>query len=144
MTHKSIFLGKNKANFTKQEVKGEIISFENEAYYKIGNSNEMRPFFMSIVSDSNHWMFISSNGGLTAGRKNSEYSLFPYYTDDKITELVDITGSKAIFQVLKNGNIYLWEPFSHRQVGLYEIKQNLYKNTFGNKVVFEMVVFQRV
>jgi hypothetical protein len=139
MTHKSIFLGKNKANFTKQEVKGEIISFENEAYYKIGNSNEMRPFFMSIVSDSNHWMFISSNGGLTAGRKNSEYSLFPYYTDDKITELVDITGSKAIFQVLKNGNIYLWEPFSHRQVGLYEIKQNLYKNTFGNKVVFEEI-----
>ena len=139
MTHKSIFLGKNKANFTKQEVKGEIISFENEAYYKIVNSNEMRPFFMSIVSDSNHWMFISSNGGLTAGRKNSEYSLFPYYTDDKITELVDITGSKAIFQVLKNGNIYLWEPFSHRQVGLYEIKQNLYKNTFGNKVVFEEI-----
>jgi hypothetical protein len=139
MTNKSIFLGKNKANFTKQEVKGEIISFENEAYYKIGNSNEMRPFFMSIVSDSNHWMFISSNGGLTAGRKNSEYSLFPYYTDDKITELVDITGSKAIFQVLKNGNIYLWEPFSHRQVGLYEIKQNLYKNTFGNKVVFEEI-----
>jgi len=84
-------------------------------------------------------MFISSNGGLTAGRKNSEYSLFPYYTDDKITESADITGSKAIFQVLKNGNIYLWEPFSHRQVGLYEIKQNLYKNTFGNKVVFEEI-----
>ena len=116
-----------------------MINFENEAYYKIINSNEMRPFFMSIVSDSNHWMFISSNGGLTAGRKNSEYSLFPYYTDDKITESADITGSKAIFQVLKNGNIYLWEPFSHRQVGLYEIKQNLYKNTFGNKVVFEEI-----
>jgi len=139
MTHKSIFLGKNKADFSSYEVKGEMINFENEAYYKIVNSNEMRPFFMSIVSDSNHWMFISSNGGLTAGRKNSEYSLFPYYTDDKITESADITGSKAIFQVLKNGNIYLWEPFSHRQVGLYEIKQNLYKNTFGNKVVFEEI-----
>jgi hypothetical protein len=139
MTHKSIFLGKNKADFSSHEVKGEMINFENEAYYKIVNSNEMRPFFMSIVSDSNHWMFISSNGGLTAGRKNSEYSLFPYYTDDKITESADITGSKAIFQVLKNGNIYLWEPFSHRQVGLYEIKQNLYKNTFGNKVVFEEI-----
>ena len=139
MINKSIFLGKNKANFTKQEVKGEMISFENEAYYKIVNSSEMRPFFMSIVSDSNHWMFISSNGGLTAGRKNTEYSLFPYYTDDKITESADITGSKAIFQVLKNGNIYLWEPFSHRQVGFYEIKQNLYKNIFGNKVVFEEI-----
>ena len=139
MTHKSIFLGKNKADFMTREVNGAMINFENEAYYKIENSNEMRPFFMSIVSDSNHWMFISSNGGLTAGRKNSEFSLFPYYTDDKITESADITGSKAIFQVLKNGNIYLWEPFSYRQVGLYKIKQNLYKNTYGNKVIFEEI-----
>ncbi len=54
MTHKSIFLGKNKADFSSHEVKGEMINFENEAYYKIVNSNEMRPFFMSIVSDSNH------------------------------------------------------------------------------------------
>jgi len=139
MTKKTIFLGKNKADFQSQEVKGEMIHFENETYYKIANSNEMRPFFMSIVSDSNHWMFISSNGGLTAGRKNSEYSLFPYYTDDKITEAADVTGSKSIFQVSKNGNIYLWEPFSQRQIGLYETRQNLYKNSFGNKVVFEEI-----
>ncbi|ARV06626.1 hypothetical protein BTO04_07920 [Polaribacter sp. SA4-10] len=139
MTNKTIFLGKNKADFQTQEVKGEMINFDNEVYYKIANSNEMRPFFMSIVSDSNHWMFISSNGGLTAGRKNSEYSLFPYYTDDKITEAADVTGSKSIFQVSKNGNIYLWEPFSQRQIGLYKTRQNLYKNSFGNKVIFEEV-----
>ena len=139
MTNKTIFLGKNKADFQSQAVKGEMMNFENEVYYKIANSNEMRPFFMSIVSDSNHWMFISSNGGLTAGRKNSEYSLFPYYTDDKITESADVTGSKSIFQVLKNGNIYLWEPFSQRQIGLYKTRQNLYKNSFGNKVVFEEI-----
>ncbi|MDG1039231.1 MAG: hypothetical protein P8O89_09840, partial [Polaribacter sp.] len=139
MTNKTIFLGKNKTEFQSHKVKGEMINFENEVYYKISNSNEMRPFFMSIVSDSNHWMFIASNGGLTAGRKNSEYSLFPYYTDDKITESADITGSKSIFQVLKNGNIYLWEPFSKRQIGLYQTKQNLYKNSFGNKVIFEEI-----
>jgi hypothetical protein len=139
MTKKTIYLGKNKADFQTQEVKGEMINFENEVYYKITNSNKMRPFFMSIVSDSDHWMFISSNGGLTAGRKNSEYSLFPYYTDDKITESADVTGSKSIFQVSKNGNVYLWEPFSQRQIGLYKITQNVYKNSFGNKVVFEEV-----
>ena len=139
MTKKTIFLGKNKAETQTLKVKGEMINFENEVYYRISNSNEMRPFFMSIVSDSNHWMFISSNGGLTAGRKNSEYSLFPYYTDDKITESADITGSKSIFQVSKNGNIYLWEPFSQRQIGLYETRQNLYKNSYGNKVVFEEI-----
>ncbi|WP_340202429.1 hypothetical protein [Ascidiimonas sp. W6] len=114
----------------------EQVIIDNEAYFKIANSDHMRPFFMSIVSDSNHWMFISSNGGLTAGRKNSEYSFFPYYTDDKITESAEITGSKSIFQV--NGK-QLWEPFSIRQEGLYKTTRNLYKNIFGNKVIFEEI-----
>ena len=117
----------------------EQVHIDNEAYFKISDSNEMRPFFMSIISDSNHWMFISSNGGLTAGRKNSEYALFPYYTDDKITESAEITGSKSIFQVTANGKTQLWEPFSQRFDGLYSIKRNLYKNSYGNKVIFEEI-----
>ena len=44
MTKKTIFLGNNKAAFKAQEVKGEMMNFENEVYYKISNSNEMRPF----------------------------------------------------------------------------------------------------
>ena len=125
-------------NATK-DIKGEIVKFDGESFYKISNSDKMRPFFMSIVSDSNHWMFISSNGGLSAGRKNSESSLFPYYTDDKITESADITGSKTIFQIDKNGKTLIWEPFSIRQMGLYKISRNLYKNSYGNKVVFEEI-----
>ena len=88
-------------NLTAKSVEMNIISIEGEVFYHISNNDAMRPFFMSIVSDSNHWMFISSNGGLTAGRKNAEFALFPYYTDDKITEFADITGSKTIFQVEK-------------------------------------------
>lgn len=111
----------------------------NESWFKITDYDLMRPFFMSIVSDSNHWMFISSNGGLSAGRKNSEYALFPYYTDDKITELKHTTGSKTIFQVELNGEIEVWEPFSVRNAGKYEVRRNLYKNRFGNKILFEEV-----
>lgn len=120
-------------------IKGALITFQKESYYKISNSDKMRPFFMSIVSDSNHWMFISSNGGLTAGRKNSESSLFPYYTDDKITESADITGSKTIFQIHLKGKIHIWEPFTERQTGLYKTTRNIYKNSYGNKVVFEEI-----
>ena len=134
-----INLENKNAYLQSTEIEGKLISFENEKYYKITNSDEMRPFFMSIVSDSNHWMFISSNGGLTAGRKNSEFALFPYYTDDKITESADITGSKSIFHIQKNENIYLWEPFSIRQEGLYKTQRNLYKNSYGNKVIFEEI-----
>jgi len=139
MTKKAIFLGKNKDVNQGKEIDGTLVNIDNEVYYKISNSDKMRPFFMSIVSDSNHWMFISSNGSLTAGRKNSEFALFPYYTDDKITEAAEITGSKSIFQVLKNDEVHLWEPFSDRFAGKYQTTRNLYKNEYGNKVLFEEI-----
>ena len=122
-----------------RDVNLEQVSIDDEAYFKISNSDEMRPFFMSIVSDSNHWLFISSNGGLTAGRKNSEFALFPYYTDDKITESADITGNKSIFKVHKDGKKFMWEPLAIRSLGRYTTTQNLYKNRFGNKVIFEEI-----
>ncbi|MFP4847061.1 hypothetical protein [Winogradskyella sp. PE311] len=119
------------------EAKLDQVTINNKKYFKISNSNEMRPFFMSIVSDSNHWMFISSNGGLTAGRKNSEFALFPYYSDDKITESAEITGAKSIFQITKNGQRFLWEPFSIRFQDNYNTRCNLYKGVYGNSVIFE-------
>lgn len=117
----------------------DVVTLNGEKFYKINNSDTMRPFFMSIVSDSNHWMFISSNGGLTAGRKNAEFALFPYYTDDKITESAEITGSKTIFQVSYNNQTLIWEPFSERFTDKYNITRNLYKNFYGNKIVFEEI-----
>ncbi len=115
------------------------VELENESYFKISNHDAMRPFFMSIVSDANHWLFISSNGGLTAGRKNPEYALFPYYTDDKIIESAETTGSKTIFHIHSDGDLMVWEPFSERHTDKYAVSRNLYKNIYGNKVVFEEI-----
>jgi hypothetical protein len=117
----------------------ELVSLYNQQYFKISNVDQMRPFFMSMVSDANHWLFIASNGGLTAGRKNAEYALFPYYTDDKITESIDTTGSKTIFQIQHEGKIYLWEPFSERFNESYSLSRNLYKSFYGNSIVFEEI-----
>ncbi|MBL7471246.1 hypothetical protein [Robertkochia sediminum] len=135
----TIFLGDKPASFGRSNVQLEEVDINNETYFKIAHVDNMRPFFMSIVSNSNHWMFISSNGGLTAGRKNSNFALFPYYTDDKITESAEITGSKSVFLVKKNGKTQLWEPFSIRQKGIYKTTNNLYKNAYGNKVIFEEI-----
>ncbi len=115
------------------------LKIEGENFYCISNCDEMRPFFMSVVSDSHHWMFISSNGALTAGRKNAEYALFPYYTADKVTESFDSTGAKSIFQVIQNQETFVWEPFSDRNAGLYQTTRNLYKNAIGNKIIFEEI-----
>ncbi|MBN2636371.1 MAG: hypothetical protein JXR61_08875, partial [Prolixibacteraceae bacterium] len=125
----------NANHFENKKVEMLVAEFENESYFKISNHDAMRPFFMSIVSDSNHWMFISSNGGLSAGRKNPEYALFPYYTDDKITESADITGSKTIFRVREGNQVHVWEPFSERFTGKYNISRNLCKSIYGNKII---------
>ena len=124
---------------TTNDTQIEQVLIDNEAYYKISSVDTMRPFFMSIVSDSNHWMFIGSNGGLSAGRVDAENALFPYYTDDKIIESVEDTGSKSIFLVQKDGKQHVWEPFSIRNADSQSVDRNLYKNVHGNKILFEEV-----
>ncbi|MGB2370209.1 MAG: hypothetical protein ACPH53_02680 [Flavobacteriaceae bacterium] len=94
---------------------------------------------MSIVSDANHWMFIGSNGGLSAGRKDCNQALFPYYTVDKILETSEATGSKTILRVEEGGKSLLWEPFSVRTDAVYNTETNLYKSEFGNVVIFEQI-----
>jgi len=99
----------------------------------------MPPFFMSIVSSSNHWLFISSTGGLTAGRVSAEQSLFPYYTDDKITENNENTGSKTILLVTRDDRTSLWEPLSDRYQGSYHIIRNIYKNVTSTAIILEEI-----
>ena len=107
-------------------------------FFKIENINEFPPFFMSILSGENHWMFIGSNGGISAGRQNAQSALFPYYTSDKILESHDVTGSKTIIRV--GGDVSTnWEPFSSRPFLRHDITQNLYKGIYGEAVLFEEV-----
>ena len=136
---KTIYLGNAVVNSKEQEVKGEFVEIEDEKFYKISNSNRMPDFFMTIVSDSDHWMFISSNGSLSAGRKDRNNALFPYYTVDKIHDYRDITGSKTILLVGKNEKTYLWEPFTTESEKIYTVERNLYKSIFGNKIIFEEI-----
>ena len=139
MNNNQIYIGKNKLNNDVSEVENNFVEINNEVFNKISNIDKMRPFFMSIVSNSNHWMFISSNGGLTAGRKDCDLALFPYYTDDKITESSEITGSKTLFQIHKSSKTFLWEPFSDKNNGSYKISRNLYKSVYNNKIIFEEI-----
>ena len=121
----------------KHDAIGSYTSFLNQSFYKIQNLDSIEPFFMSIVSSSDHWLFIASNGGLSAGRVNSEQALFPYYTEDKLADNYENTGSKIILRVNKGGQDCLWEPFTVRQYGQYILEKNLYKNELGTALVFE-------
>src|SRR6185369_3367742 len=133
----SIFIGNTLQQQSECTVTGEFVEMLGDKFYKIQNYDRLAPFFMSIVSSSNHWLFISSTGGLSAGRVSAEQSLFPYYTDDKLTENYENTGSKSILLVRRNERRSLWEPFSERAKGNYRIERNLYKNVLGTVLVFE-------
>ena len=118
---------------------GGYVNIHGETFYKIQNYDAMPAFFMSIVSGADHWLFISSTGGLSAGRVNSEHALFPYYTEDKLTENNENTGPKTILRVTRGDQTWLWEPFSIRQDGQYQLERNLYKNIPGTKLIFEEI-----
>lgn len=132
-----IYVGENPWVAADAEVTGGYVEIDGRTFYKISNVNMMRPFFMTIVGPSDHWLFMSSNGGVTAGRRSPETALFPYETDDKITLNQKNTGGKAIIKVRRNGRTTIWEPFSERYNGVYRLARNLYKSLEGSVVVYE-------
>ncbi len=139
MTNKAVFLGNSPLNTESDAVTGAYIERNGEVFYKIENFSDMDDFFISVVSDSNHWMFISTRGGLTAGRTDCDSALFPYYTEDKIRDNSDHTGSRTVALVDMGDQRALWEPFSVAHKGVYTLKRNLYKNVLGDKLVFEEI-----
>ncbi len=134
-----LYLGKNPLRTNRSPVHGQRVTLDGEDFYQIANYDRMRPFFMTVVSDADHWLFISSHGGLSAGRRDANLALFPYYTDDKLRDMADVTGSKTLLRVRNRGRNHLWEPFSDRGNGIYRVRRNLYKNFWGNQLIFEEI-----
>jgi hypothetical protein len=120
-------------------VSGEFLTIGDERYYAIRNVDQMAPFFMSVISSSDHWLFVSSTGGLTAGRVSPETALFPYIPVDRIHESGAHTGSKTVMRVRRDVSTHLWEPFGQRHHDRYDISRNLYKSLLGNKLCFEEI-----
>ena len=106
--------------------------------HKISNFKDIDPFLMSITSADNHWMYLSSSGCLSAGRQKAEHALFPYVTDDLLHKNSHVTGPVTCISVDMDGKKYSWQPFSD-QINNYKKEQSLYKNSLGNKVVFEEI-----
>lgn len=131
-----MYIGSSKLKVSNAPVKGCFTEIDGEQYYVIEEYDKMQPFFISIASDTDLWMYLSSSGGVTCGRISPDKALFPYYTDDKITESGETTGSKTIIRVWKDGEIFLWEPFSNRYQGAYNVKRSIAKCTVGNKIIF--------
>ncbi len=116
------------------QAQGSLTKVNGVPYYKISNSEAMPPFFIQIPSSSDMWIFTSSKGGLTAGRKNAGGNLFPYETDDKLHSAYD-TGSRVVIKV--DGKV--WQPFEANGTNKYNITQNIYKSYYGDSLIMEEV-----
>lgn len=134
---KAIFINDQAQVHPGKNIQGEYIHLFGELFYKIHNFDAIEPFFMSIVSSSDHWLYISSTGGLSAGRVSAEQALFPYYTEDKITENSENTGHKSVLLVSRAQRTRIWEPFSEHYRDNYRIERNIYKNIASTMVLFE-------
>ncbi len=129
----------NKRATNDNAITGEFIDFAGERFYAIRNVDRMEPFFISVVSNVDHWLFVSSTGGLTAGRVSPASALFPYVTVDKIHDSTTHTGCKTVMRIKAASQRYDWEPFNREHDGIYAIRRNLYKNVLGNKICFEEI-----
>ena len=62
MRPSTLFFGSASLNGENKEISLETVSINKESFFKIENYNHMNPFFMTVVSDVDHWMFISKIG----------------------------------------------------------------------------------
>jgi len=109
-------------------------SVDGVEMYRISPLDAIDPFLMTIVSNSDLWMFLSSTGGLTAGRVESERCIFPYETDDRLHHLSGRVGPITVLRVTQSGGTTVWEPFTTRGP---HTRRSLLKSVLGNSVIFE-------
>lgn len=119
---------------TTTPTNGSFVNFGDVPFYKIENSQNLKPFYIQVASASDIWIFMSSNGGVTAGRRNSDFNLFPYETDDRLHGNYD-TGSRTYIKVGDE----IWQPFANEVSSKYSTTQNIYKSYYGNSVMLEEI-----
>ncbi|MEM0961328.1 MAG: hypothetical protein AAGK21_02150 [Bacteroidota bacterium] len=120
-------------------VNGDVVEIDGVSFYRIESVDRMDPFFVTVVSSGDHWLFASSTGALTAGRGAPEHALFPYETVDRIHDAQDRTGGKTLLLIRPEGDAgeTLWEPFSDRYAGLAPIRRSLAKSLAGDRLRYE-------
>ncbi len=119
---------------------GAFVELDGEIHYRIAAYDRMEPFLVSLPSDGDLWMFITSGGGLTAGRVDADGAFFPYLTVDRLHEAHHHTGPVTLLRVTRaDGTTVLWEPFAPVEAGQRARARSLYKNTVGNRLVFEEI-----
>ncbi|EYR63563.1 hypothetical protein N866_19805 [Actinotalea ferrariae CF5-4] len=118
-------------------VTGDLVDLDGRRFYRIRHVDRMPPFFMTLVGASDLWVFLASTGGVTAGRVEADRALFPYTTEDKVTDGVRSTGGLTVLRVATDDGVVVWEPFAPLRPGDPAVERDLYKDVLGTTLVME-------
>ena len=103
-------------------------------WYRIENYDLLDPFLVNIVAPHDQWLFASTSGAITAGRRSAEHALFSYETEDRLHR----SGGKAgPFTLIRaEGFDEVWEPFAtHTPAG--RVSRSIAKTAEGDRLRFE-------
>ncbi len=116
---------------------GRFVTRDGETYSLIDGVDTLAPFLVALASETDLWMYVSSRGGLTAGRRDAHGAFFPYETADKLHDAHHHTGPLTLIRVLHDdGHVTLWEPFAPPRED-DAVERRLAKNLLGNRVIVE-------
>ncbi len=119
----------------QRTVVGGLTGRPGEEEYRIDGVEHLAPFLMTVVSDSDLWMFVSSSGALTAGRVDADHALFPYVTDDRLHHAAGDAGPVTVIARIDDGRRRLWQPFAPTPTP--GCRRSIRKRVSGDRVVFE-------
>ncbi len=105
---------------------------EGRTFYTVPDIGRMEPFLMSIVSDGDRWMFVSSNGALTAGRRDATQALFAYETEDRLHPTARQVGPATAIRL--EGSPTAWRPFLPTDPA--PGRRSLHKSIVGDEISF--------
>jgi hypothetical protein len=118
---------------TRTASKGnDAVVIDDVLHVRIRHAETLPPFLMNVVSDGDTWLFMGSNGGLTAGRRDPDGAIFPYRPADQLLHEPRSSGVVSLLRV--DGRV--WEPWAAEPPSKV-VSRTLAKHELGCSVVFE-------
>ena len=119
---------------TAGEPQGELVIEDGLEWYRIDDYDLLDPFLINVTTPNELWLFVSSTGALTAGRRSADHALFAYETEDRLHRIAGHSGPFTL--ILPDGAAEAWEPFApHAPLG--SLNRSIARTPQGDRLRFE-------
>ena len=116
----------------------DLVDIDGERCHVIDDVDALAPFLVALTSASDVWAFLTSNGGITAGRRNADHAMFPYVTEDLVRDGAGTTGGVTRVHILDGpGAGTTWHPFAATPSDAVPARRRMMKSDLGDVVHLE-------